>query len=110
MGCVHRLLDSVDVGITVIYYTMLILVHFDNTEQGAVLFKLRGFVAKMAQGQFSISGVKRHRAVVSSRIVHWRTHERFHSQKYQDRVFSDLLSSSCVLSLSSNLRSPNLHW
>lgn len=45
MGCVHRLLDPLDVGITVIYNAMLILVHFDNTVQGAVLFKLRGFVA-----------------------------------------------------------------
>lgn len=86
MGCVHRLLDSLDVGITVIYYTMLILVHFDNTEQGAVLFKLRGFVAKMVPGQFAISGMKQDCAVVSSRILHWQTHERFRSQKYQDRV------------------------
>ena len=45
MGCVHRLLDPLDGGITVIYNAMLILVHFDNTVQGAVLFKLSGFAA-----------------------------------------------------------------
>lgn len=55
MGCVHRLLDPLDSGITVIYNAMLILVYFDNTVQGVVLFRLRGFVAKRVQGQFDSS-------------------------------------------------------
>lgn len=54
---------------------MLILFHSDNTVQGAVLFKLRGFVAKRVQGQFNISGLKQDCAVVSSRIVHWQTRD-----------------------------------
>lgn len=40
------LLDSSDGGIIVIHNAMLILFHSDNTVQGAVLFKLRGFVTK----------------------------------------------------------------
>lgn len=58
MGCVHRLQDSLDGGITEIHNAMLILFHFDNTVQGAILFKLREFVAKTVQGQFNIQGLK----------------------------------------------------
>lgn len=90
MGCVHRLLDSLDGGITVIHNAMLILFHFDNTVQGAVLFKLRGFVAKRVQGQFNVSGLKQDCTAVPARIVHWQTTRDditcFYSQKYQYRA------------------------
>lgn len=54
MGCVHRLLDSLDAGITVIHNVMLILFHSDSTVQGAVLFKLREFGTSGTHGQFNI--------------------------------------------------------
>lgn len=41
-----------------IHNAMLILFHFDNAVQGAVLFKLRGDVGKTERGQFSFQGTK----------------------------------------------------